>query len=65
MAIELRCDGTLHGILSDDRTTLEVKCKRRACGHERGTVVLHTISLETGRVINTQRFSEPLKQKGN
>ena len=67
MAIELRCSGTLHGILSDDHTELEVKCKRRACGAAPGIVVLHTIRLDTGRVANTKRFAEPPsgKEKNN
>lgn len=59
MAIELRCNGTLHGILLDDGKHLEVKCKRRSCGAQRGVVVLHTISLETGKVTSTKRFTEP------
>lgn len=59
MTKELRCGGTLHGILSDDGRTIEVKCKRRSCGGGKGRVVLHTISLETGTVISTERFSEP------
>jgi hypothetical protein len=59
MAIELRCGGTLHGILQDDGKHLEVKCKRRTCGARPGVVVLHTISLETGKVTSTSRFTEP------
>lgn len=59
MPKELRCGGTLHGILSDDGKHLEVKCKRRSCGARRGVVVLHTIDLESGKVVKTSRFSEP------
>lgn len=59
MTLELRCEGNLFGILSDDRKTLEVKCHRRRCGAKPGTIVLHTISLETGTTINTVRFKEP------
>jgi len=60
MATELRCKGTLFGVVSDDLKTIEVKCKRRKCGYAPGMVIIHTLSLETGEEINTQRFSEPL-----
>lgn len=59
MSIHLRCDGNLFGILSDDGTTIEVKCKRRRCGAHPGVVILHTLSLQTGQVIQTKRFAEP------
>jgi len=58
MTHQLRCKSTLHGILSDDRKKLEVKCKRRKCGAAPGVVVLHTIDLETLDV-TTRRFHEP------
>lgn len=62
MAIELRCGGTLHGIVTDDGQHLEVKCKRRSCGAKKGVVVLHTISLTTGKVTHTRRFKEPPRE---
>jgi len=61
MATELRCEGNLYGILSDDHKTIEVRCKRRGCGAAPGVVVLHTISLESGEVTDTKRFREPPK----
>jgi hypothetical protein len=63
MPIELRCDGTMHGILLDDGEHLEVKCKRRTCGARPGVVILHTISLKSGRVVKTDRFNEPKPRK--
>lgn len=63
MTTELRCEGNLFGLLSDDHKTLEVKCKRRKCGSRPGVVVLHTLSLETGKVIETRRFSDPAYRK--
>lgn len=63
MTTELRCEGTLYGILSDDHKTIEVKCKRRKCGYDQGVVVLHTLSLETGKVITTRRFADPAFRK--
>ena len=62
--IELRCNGTLHGIVDTANMTIEVKCKRRTCGAASGVVVLHTISLTTGEVVETKRFAEPQIQKG-
>lgn len=60
--IELRCEGTLHGRLTDDRW-LEVKCKRRACGYVKGTVVLHTIDIQTGEVVKTDRYADPATRR--
>lgn len=60
--IELRCAGTLHGIVQEDGKHLEVKCKRRRCGARPGVVVLHTISIETGKVVRTKRFKQPPKK---
>jgi len=59
MAVELRCPGTLHGIIQDDGKHVEVKCKRRGCGAKPGVIVLHTISIETGKVVKTSRFRQP------
>lgn len=59
MAIQLRCEGNLYGVISDDHQTIEVKCKRRSCGHAPGVIVLHTISLASGQVVETKRFREP------
>lgn len=65
-SIELRCDGTLHGRLSEGRW-LEVKCKRKICGSRPGNVVLHTIDIESGKVVKTQVFADPntTKEKTN
>lgn len=63
-AIKLRCKGTLHGQVTDNRW-LEVKCKRRICGYKSGMVLLHTIDLQTGKVVSTKKFAEPKKQKEN
>lgn len=63
--IDLRCGTTLHGRLTDNRW-LEVKCKRRACGYVKGTVVLHTIDTITGEVTETKVFADPAnRRKGN
>lgn len=63
MPIELRCNGNMYGVLSDDHTTIEVKCKRRKCGYAPGIVILHTISLESGEEIHTEKFTEPIVRK--
>lgn len=59
MAVQLRCSGMLHGVISDDHKHIEVKCKRRNCGAAPGVIVLHTLSLETGKVTSTRRFRDP------
>jgi len=54
--IELRCLGTLHGVLDGD--VLEIKCHRRICGHKPGVVVLHRFNLHTGEM-ETRRYKDP------
>lgn len=63
MPQELRCGGTLHGILSEDHRYLEVKCKRRSCGSKRGIVVLHIFDIQTGELHQTKKFSDPVKER--
>lgn len=60
--IELRCEGTLHGRLTDGRW-LEVSCRRRRCGYSKGKVILHTIDILTGEVVRTKQFRNPDKQR--
>ena len=59
---DLRCPGTLHGILSDDHVMLEVKCKRRVCGARPGVIVLHTFNVVTGCLVDTKRYAEPIRK---
>lgn len=63
MGIQLRCEGNLYGVISDDHETIEVRCKRRGCGHQPGVIVLHTISLASGQTVSTKRFRDPLFRK--
>jgi len=63
MTTQLRCEGTLFGVISDDFTTIEVKCKRRKCGYAPGVVILHTLSLQTGEEISTRKFKDPQPRK--
>lgn len=62
--MELRCEGTLYGRLTDNRW-LEVKCKRRRCGFKPGIIILHTIDTTTGKVTRTKIFAEPKRKKEN
>lgn len=60
---DLRCEGPrLHGVVDPESMTIEVKCDRRRCGHEPGTVVLHTFDLLNGFLVNTRTFSDPAKK---
>lgn len=63
MTTQLRCEGNLFGVISDDRKSIEVKCKRRKCGARPGVIVLHTLSLETGKELKTRRFRDPATRK--
>lgn len=60
--VDLRCDGTLHGRLTDERW-LEVKCNRRRCGYRPGTVILHTIDIKTGELVRTRQYASPKMKK--
>ena len=57
---ELRCGGTMHGRILDDHR-IEVKCKRRSCGHKPGVVVLHIFNIQSGELLDTKRFTDPRK----
>lgn len=57
---ELRCENRLQGVLRPGQ--LEVKCRDRFCGAAAGYVVLHTFSLEDGRLLYTERFKDPSRR---
>jgi hypothetical protein len=59
---ELRCGTTMHGRMLSDHE-LEVKCKRRACGHKPGVVVLHVFDIRTGNLVSTKRYADPQKEQ--
>lgn len=61
MPKELRCRSTMHGILDDEHSHLEVKCQRRACGHRSGVVVLHTFDLRDGS-FTTKLYRNPTRE---
>jgi len=54
--MDLRCDGTLHGRMTEEGR-LEVKCHQRRCGYEKGVVVLHIFDLTDGKFV-TKLFRE-------
>lgn len=58
MAVELRCDKRLHGILTDDGV-LEISCRSALCGHVNGAVVIHRFDCMTGELIDTRIFKDP------
>jgi hypothetical protein len=59
--VELRCPANLLcGIVEGPASgRLEVKCRGKWCGHQKGTVVLHTFDLGTGEIVSTRKFSDP------
>jgi len=64
MPKELRCPGKLHGIMQSPEL-LEVQCTRRRCGKRSGVVVLHTINIKTGDIVNTRVFRNPPLEERN
>lgn len=61
--MELRCDHRLHGHI--DGEVIEFSCRSRLCGKRPGVVVIHRFSLITGKLIETKRFREPVKETPN
>jgi len=61
MEQDLRCGSKKHAVLiiEDGQTIIEVKCDSRFCGAQRGVVVLHRFSAETGRMIATEKYKNP------
>jgi len=61
--MELRCQKKLHGKI--DGNVIELGCQSRFCGKRPGLVVLHRFNVQTGELIDTRRFADPVKENGN
>lgn len=57
MAIELRCDKRLHGVLTDG--VIEISCRSALCGHRDGNVVIHRFDAITGEFLGTRDYKDP------
>lgn len=57
MQAELRCDGSLHGILTDEGF-VEVKCHSFKCGASSEVVVLHYFDPSSGKLVKTNRYRD-------
>ena len=57
---KLRCRHTMHGILVDG--LVEVKCRHPKCGGP-GVIVLHRFNPQTGKLVKTLRFREPIRKE--
>lgn len=63
MTQELRCDSQkLHGRILEGKT-FEVACRSRWCGWRSGVVVLHRFDLESGELIKTLTFKQPVRKE--
>lgn len=58
---DLRCESKKHGVVTDDGL-LEIKCDSRFCGAGKGKVVLHLFHPETGELVRTIQFKNPMKE---
>lgn len=61
MAVELRCDKRLHGVLEEG--VLEISCRSKFCGHRDGVVVIHKFDTVTGELIETKFYRDPTKHR--
>lgn len=60
--MELRCpNGILHGILTEG--VIEVKCRSSRCGHQEGVVVLHMFNAQTGELMETSLYRDPIRKE--
>jgi hypothetical protein len=59
---DLRCPSKLHGIVEDD--VVEVACTSRFCGARKGVVVRHRFNTETGELLETLHFKDPVPTPG-
>ena len=58
MSVQLRCQqGKMYGILDAGR--LEVKCRDKMCGYQRGITILHYFDVLTGELTETRKFQDP------
>lgn len=68
---ELRCKSKLQGIIKEKpcgARVLEIRCKDKWCADRRaGEVVLHEFDLESGKLVKTKRYRDPVRTltKGN
>lgn len=58
MAVELRCDKRLHGVLSDEGV-LEISCRSALCGHRDGMLVIHQFDPASGELLGTRFYKDP------
>lgn len=62
MAHDLRCSGNkLHGRILEGKV-FEVACRSRFCGWRSGAIILHRFSMESGELIDTIQFKQPIRK---
>ena len=62
--MELRCpSGILLGTLDLELGIVEMKCRSNRCGHHSGAIVLHCYSIKTGTLVETKKFTDPIKEE--
>lgn len=60
--MDLRCENVKHAELSEPGV-IEVKCRSRFCGVEKGVIVIHRFDTLTGELLETKRFREPIRNE--
>lgn len=58
--MDLRCKSVKHAEIYEN--TIEVKCRSRMCGAEKGVVVIHVFDLETKVLLDTKKYKEPIRK---
>lgn len=56
---EIRCENKMHGELVEG--FLEIKCRSSFCGSGPGIVVIHRFDVESGKLVETNRYRDPRK----
>jgi hypothetical protein len=59
---DVRCPNLKHAELVGG--VLEIKCRSRFCGAHRGAVVIHQFDPNTGKLLGTRQFRQPVLLEG-
>lgn len=63
--MDVRCEWRKFAEINLEEQWIEFRCKSGLCGHSSGVIVIHRFSLQTGKLIRTERFAETRKEGSN
>jgi antitoxin component YwqK of YwqJK toxin-antitoxin module len=64
--IEIRCRGKVHGIIKEypnGKRLFEVRCKDNYCvDRGKNEVVFHYYDMQSGKLVDTKKYRDPVRQ---